>query len=97
MASCFCIYKSIYKVYTQDMKTKIQKWGNSLAVRLPKSITEQQSLKEGAGVSVELEKGQIVIKATEQKETLASLLKGVSLDNVHDETDWAEVSGNELW
>ena len=84
-------------VYTICMKTKIQKWGNSLAVRLPKRITEEQALTAGAGVSVEMEKGKIVIKPTKEKETLDSLLAQVTTDNTHDETDWNEARGKEVW
>ena len=79
------------------MKTKIQKWGNSLGVRLPKSITEEKSLKEGLGVSVVIKNGQIVIEPAEEDVTLESLLADVSADNLHKETKWSDVRGNEIW
>ena len=79
------------------MKTKIQKWGNSLGVRLPKSIAEQKSLKEGLGVSVLIKNNQIVIEPVEEETSLENLLAAVSVKNLHNETDWSEARGNEIW
>ena len=79
------------------MKTKIQKWGNSLGVRLPKSITEQKALREGAGVSVVLKDDRIVIDPVEEELSLDSLLSMISSENTHAETDWAGARGNEIW
>jgi len=80
-----------------SMKTKIQKWGNSLGVRLPKSVTEQKSLRAGLGVSVVIKNGQIVIEPVEEEVSLESLLTAVSEANVHQETEWSNVRGNEIW
>ena len=91
-----CLYKSIYKVYTLDMKTKIQKWGNSLGVRLPKSITEQKALQEGTGVTVLLQNDQIVIEP-EKEASLGQLLASVTPANLHTETDWQSPQGQEVW
>lgn len=79
------------------MKTKIQKWGNSLGVRLPKSITEQKALKAGTGVSVIIRNNKIVIEPIEEEMSLESLLSNVSKANLHEETKWSEVRGNEIW
>jgi len=79
------------------MKTKIQKWGNSLGVRLPKNITEQKNLTEGRGVSIIIKNNQIVIEPIADETTLNSLLAAVTVDNVHVETDWGEAQGKEVW
>jgi len=79
------------------MKTKIQKWGNSLGVRLPKNITEQKALREGAGVSVVIKNNQIVIEPIEEDVSLETLLCTVSENNLHKETEWSDVRGNEIW
>ena len=79
------------------MKTKIQKWGNSLGVRLPKNIAEQKALHEGLGVSVVLKNNQIVIEPVEGELSLEALLSVVSKDNLHEETEWSDVRGNEIW
>ena len=88
---------SIYNVYTCVMKTTIQKCGNSLGVRLPKSIAEEKALKEGLGVNVVLRNNQIVIEPVEEEVTLKSMLSAISEDNVHSEADWSEAQGNEVW
>ena len=79
------------------MKTKIQKWGNSLGVRIPKNITEQKSLKEGLSVAVVLKDNQIVIEPVEESVTLESVLLAISPSNLPNETDWSDVQGNEVW
>ncbi len=79
------------------MKTKIQKWGNSLGVRLPRNITEEKSLKEGVGVLLDIKNDQIVIETVEEEVSLNTLLSQVSPDNLHGETDWSDVRGNEVW
>jgi len=79
------------------MKTKIQKWGNSLGVRLPKSITEQKALRAGIGVSIVIKDNQIVIEPREEELSLESMLSTVSADNLHKETDWSPAKGNEIW
>ena len=79
------------------MKTKIQKWGNSLGVRLPKAIVEQKSLREGLGVSVVLKNNQIVLEPDTEETSLENLLAEVNTENLHGETEWADVRGNEVW
>lgn len=79
------------------MKTKIQKWGNSLAVRLPKSITQEQALEAGLGVNVLVKDGQIVIEPLAEEITLESLLSTIKSGHIHGETDWGETKGNEIW
>ncbi len=91
------LYISIYKVYTLHMITKIQKWGNSLGVRLPKNITVQKDLHEGAGVVVLLKNNQIVIEPVKEDVSLEALLSEIEKDNLHNETEWSEARGNEVW
>jgi antitoxin MazE len=81
------------------METNIQKWGNSLGVRLPKHIAISQSLKAGSRVVVTETKTGITIEVVKKprKYTLAELLKGVTKDNIHPETDWGDPVGNEIW
>lgn len=79
------------------MKSRIQKWGNSLAVRLPKSIAEQKSLREGSGISVILKNNQIVLEPEAEEFSLTSMLKEINPDNIHSETEWSEAQGNEVW
>jgi antitoxin MazE len=80
------------------MKTKIQKWGNSLAVRLPKSVVEQKSLFEGEGVSIAIKDGVIVIEQHKKlKYTLEELAGKITPENRHAEIDWGKPVGKEVW
>lgn len=79
------------------MRTTIQKWGNSLSVRLPKAITEKVGLKESDPVEIEIQDNNVVLLPQTVKEyTLRGLLKGVTKKNLHDETDFGEPVGREL-
>ncbi len=78
------------------MVTKIQKWGNSLAVRLSKEIVEKLQLREGSGVEVSSENGAIVLRP-QKKTTLDDLLAVITEKNKHQVFDWGEAQGKELW
>jgi antitoxin MazE len=80
------------------MKTKIQKWGNSLAVRLPKGVVQQKSLTEGEGVLV-LVKNDLIVIETEKKNSssLEEMISQITPENRYDETDWGEPVGKEVW
>lgn len=80
------------------METNIQKWGNSLGVRLPKSIADSQSLKEGSRVLVTETKTGIAIEVVKKRRrTLDDMLKGITKDNLHEEFDWGKPVGKEIW
>lgn len=66
------------------MKTRIQKWGNSLAVRIPKSFAEELDWRESAPVEMSLEEGALVIKPDRDRVwDLDSLLAAVTDENIH--------------
>ena len=80
------------------MKTRIQKWGNSLALRIPKSFANEVGLEQDSPVEVSLEDGKLVIKAaTKSKLTLRRLLAQVTKDNRHAEFDTGPAIGSEVW
>ncbi len=81
------------------METNIQKWGNSLGVRLPKSIAQKKSLKEGSRVLVSETKTGIAIEIVKKRKlnTLAEMLEDVTDTNVHKAIDWGKPVGNEIW
>jgi antitoxin MazE len=80
------------------MLTKIQKWGNSLALRIPKTFAHDAQLENDSMVEMSLVDGQIVIKSVIKRNwTLEQLLAGVTKDNLHAETDIGEAMGNEAW
>jgi antitoxin MazE len=80
------------------MKTRVQKWGNSLALRIPKSFADEVGLRKDASVEVSLVSGKIVVAPTaKSKVTLKQLLAQVTEDNLHHEVDTGATVGNEAW
>jgi len=80
------------------MQTTIQKWGNSLGVRLPKGITSNKSFKEGSRVLVTETKTGLAIEIVERPVVkLNELLRGVTKKNLHKEIVWSNPVGKEVW
>ena len=80
------------------MQTKIQKWGNSLAVRIPKAFVKETRVAYGAEVDISMDNGKIVINphpAPEYK--LEDLLKHVTKQNRHAEATTGKAVGREAW
>ena len=74
----------------------IQKWGNSLAVRIPANLADQADLREGIDVEVVAEQGAIVIRPREKKYHLRDLLKNCKAVQLHGETDLGPAVGREV-
>ena len=80
------------------MRTRVQKWGNSLALRIPKSFAAEVGLQKETSVEVSLADGKLVITpVAESNLTLKELLAKVTKDNLHHEIDTGPAIGNETW
>ncbi len=80
------------------MRTRVQKWGNSLALRIPKSFAAEVGLHANAAVEVSLVEGALVVQpVAAQPLTLAELLRGVTDDNVPGEWLTGPATGKEAW
>lgn len=79
------------------MTTKIAKWGNSYAVRLPKEAIDKLSLREGSSVIVSTESTNIRIKPTRSVETLGELISRIHRSNLPELLAWKGSVGNEVW
>ncbi len=80
------------------MKTRVKKWGNSLALRIPKSFADEVGLQKETSVEVSLADGKLVITPlAEPKLTLGQLLAKVTKENLHHEVDTGSATGNETW
>ena len=78
--------------------TQLAKWGNSLAVRIPKSVAEDAKLREGEPVTVTVAReGGLLIKTARRQYKLRQLVAGITAKNRHDETDWGKPEGKEVW
>jgi antitoxin MazE len=80
------------------MVTKVQKWGNSLALRIPKAFAVEAQLENDSFVEISFVKGQIIITPVLAPSwTMDELLAGVTEDNLHNEVDTGFAVGNEVW
>ena len=80
------------------MVTKIQKWGNSLGLRIPKSFAKEAAIEEGSSVDLSLEGDRLVIKPVRAfPYKLSELLSLVTEDNRHEEILTGEAVGREIW
>lgn len=80
------------------MKIRVKKWGNSLALRIPKSFATEAGLKNDSTVDMSLAGGKIIIiPDVKSKLTLKQLLAQVTEDNVHHEVDTGYATGSEVW
>ncbi len=78
------------------MKVQVQKWGNSLALRIPKAFAVQSNVTSGSTVDVSMENGKIIVTPIEEREfTLEELVNGITKENRHGEVDWGRPVGNE--
>lgn len=80
------------------MLTRVQKWGNSIALRIPKTFADEMHITVDTAVELTIEDGRLVISPVEQPEyALEDLLALITPENVHDEVDWGEPVGREAW
>ena len=82
------------------MKTKAQKWGNSLAVRVPRGIAEEADIKPEDALEVEVVQGKIVLTPAKTKPArykLAELVRKIDPKNRYREADFGKPLGREVW
>jgi antitoxin MazE len=80
------------------METRIQKWGNSLALRIPQAFAREIGLAQDSSVQLSLEEGRLVITPVLAAGIrLEDLLAGITPDNLHGEADTGSAVGNEAW
>ncbi len=80
------------------MKTKVQKWGNSLGLRIPRSFAAEAQVEAGSIVNISVENGSLLIRPVHQRKySLSDLLKKVTSRNLHGEVQTGEPVGREAW
>ncbi len=80
------------------MKMYIQKWGDSLALRIPQDFAVKAQLEQDDAVDVSLVDGKLVVSPLSKSAvTLEQLLDGVTEQNLHGEVDTGPATGNEAW
>ncbi len=78
------------------MQGQIGKWGNSLALRLPRSLAADVRFHEGTRVDLYIDDGSLVVRVARPKYKLAELLSGEKRRK-HKEVDWGNGEGEEDW
>ncbi len=80
------------------MQISIQKWGNSLALRIPQVLAKEAHLKQGGRAELRLSRGNLVITPLARKQwSLRALLSGVKKKNLHGEIKTGHPAGREIW
>jgi antitoxin MazE len=80
------------------MQTKIQKWGNSLGLRIPRSFAAEAQVEEGATVDLSVENGRLLVRPLRvRKYSLNVLLRKVNRRNLQGEISTGKAAGREAW
>lgn len=83
------------------MKVEFLKWGNSLALRVPKAFAQEVGAAEGKRAELTVENGALVVKVARPKKRrrydLENLINGITEENRHGEIEWGAPRGNEVW
>ncbi|MFH0795950.1 MAG: AbrB/MazE/SpoVT family DNA-binding domain-containing protein [Candidatus Omnitrophota bacterium] len=80
------------------MRTRVQKWGNSLAMRIPMAFAANMHIQNNSTVEITFWKGKMLVNPVKQgKWTLEKLLDEVNRDNIHDGVDTGKRTGKEVW
>jgi len=78
------------------MKVRVQAWGNSLGLRIPKAYAAELGVGAGSEMEVKVEAGALHARPAKAIR-LEALIANITADNQHGETEWGEASGAEVW
>ena len=97
----------VYTLYLHEtggdaMIVEFCRWGNSLAVRIPKAVADSLNVSDGRRAEIRVENGALVLRpllkpTRKPRYTLDELLSGMTKENVPQEVDWGPPRGNEAW
>lgn len=85
------------------MKIEFSKWGNSLALRIPKAFAQEIGASVGKVANMEVRDGKLVVEIAKPKRhqqrryRLEQLVAGITPENRHREIEWGPPVGNEVW
>ncbi len=86
----------LLSIGSDHMRTRVQKWGHSLALRIPKSFAEELGMRDSTPVDLATDGDVLIVRPLGKRYTLAELLSGVTDDNVHGEVDMGKPFGREV-
>ena len=80
------------------MLARIQKWGNSLGLRIPKALAADAQVAEGTSVELNVENGRLIVAPQRKtKFNIEDLVAKITPENLHGETDTGSPLGHEVW
>ncbi len=80
------------------MKTRVQKWGNSLALRIPRHFAIEAGFEKDMSVEISIVEGKLLVsRPPEMKPSLKQLLEGITPENIYSEIDTGSAKGHEAW
>ncbi len=80
------------------MQTRIQKWGNSLGLRIPRSFAHETGVQAGSAVDLSVQNGDLVVRPVRRRSYhLSDLLRQVTAKNFHAEVQTGQRVGKEIW
>ena len=79
------------------MRVALQKWGNSLALRIPAGFARQIKVRQGDPVQLSLTDNKLTIQPAKPSFEAKSLIRKIRKNQVHRETDWGGSRGAEVW
>jgi len=83
-----------------ELRGRVQKWGNSLALRIPKSFADEIGLGQNSSIQLMIKEGALIVTPEpepEPKWRLEELLEKVTKDNIHREWETGSAQGDEIW
>lgn len=86
----------VYTMYHSGMRLRLHKWGNSLALRIPKMFAVQLGLGSEQEVEVSLDEHRLILSSAPGLR-LHDLVTKITPDNRHEETEWGIPAGKEVW
>lgn len=79
------------------MQSRLAKWGNSLAVRIPSEAVREMALVEGGEIQMTVDGDRLILLPSIRKHSIEALVAGITPENTHAETDWGPAEGSEQW
>lgn len=80
-----------------NVRASIQRWGNSLALRIPKVLATQAALEENSAVELRVQGDALIVRPARKEWQLEELVAGITARNRHRATDWGTAVGKEAW
>lgn len=74
---------------------QVKKWGNSLGIRIPKSVSDELLLREDSEVYLYVENDRLIIEP--KRKSLQTLVDDITEDNIHSEIEFGKPEGGEVW